>query len=97
MAYGGTYYNNNYNQGNNSYGQGNGGHQRQGGYQRQGNYQQQQPAPKEPVNPEEFIQERIDTYNLFINKIRENGLDPADFAFALGGWVTSFCLENKKK
>lgn len=80
MAYG-------YRKNNQGYGQ------QQGGYQQpQGGYQQQTP----PSTPEEFINERLDVYQIFINTIKARGLDPADYAFFLGPWVTSFVLESKR-
>lgn len=92
MAYGN--YNNN----------GGGYQQRQGGYnngyQRQGNnnYQsQQQQTTPPPPSPEEFINKRLDLYQQFQNAIRERGLDPADFAFGLTQWVTSYEMELKKR
>lgn len=86
MAYG-----NNYQQGNFNYGR------QQGGYQQgQGNYQRQQPAPKPPFNLDEFIQERLNVYTAFEEAIKASGRDVSDFAFALGGWVTSAILESKK-
>ena len=33
---------------------------------------------------------------VFIDTIKARGLDPADYAFFLGPWVTSFILENKR-
>lgn len=90
MAYG-NYGNGNYNNGGN-YQRGNGGYNR-GGYQQQ---QQQQTPPPAPVVPQEFIEERIAIYDLFVQAIKDSGHDPADFAFALGGWITSFCLEAKR-
>lgn len=66
--------------------------QQQGGYQQQGRYQQQTPPP----TPEEFINERLDVYQIFIDTIKARGLDPADYAFFLGPWVTSFILEDKR-
>lgn len=79
--------------GNNNYGGGN--------YQRNFNnnsYQQQQQQPvAQPVSPEEFIDNRLNIYQAFVNRIKEQGLDPADFGFALGAWVTSYVLETKRK
>lgn len=83
-----------YRKNNQGYGQPQGGYQQQGGYQPQGGYQQQTPPP---LNPEEFINERLDTYLMFTEAIKARGLDPADFAFALGGWVTSFTMTKKGK
>lgn len=74
----------------------------------QGNYQRrnyggnnsytpnQQPA-QPPVTPEQFIDDRIAIHQVFTNRIKEQGLDPADFTFMLGGWVTSYMLETKRK
>lgn len=83
MAYG-------YRKNNQGYGQ-------QAGYQQQqGGYQQQTPPPPLPT-PEKFINERIDIYLMFTEAIKARGLDPADFAFGLGGWVTSFAMTRKGK
>ena len=91
MAYG-----NNYNQGNFQYGnRGNNGYQRNN-YPQTTGYSGQQAQPAEPFNLDNFIQARLDTYCAFINAIKERGLEPADFAFALGGWVTSALLESKR-
>lgn len=86
MAYG-----NNYNQGNFQY-----GNRGNNGYQQRSGYQQQPQQPIEPFNLDNFIQTRLDTYCAFVNAIKERGLEPADFAFALGGWVTSALLESKR-
>lgn len=77
----------------------------QGNYQRRNyggnnNYpqQQQQPQPMQPpLTPEQFIDDRIAIHQVFTNRIKEQGLDPADFAFMLGGWITSYMLEVKRK
>lgn len=67
-----------------------------GGYNQQQNYNQpQQQEP--PLSPEEFIDERIAIHQVFVNRIKEQGLDPADYAFFLGGWVTSFLMSRKGK
>lgn len=86
-----------YRKNNQGYGQPQGGYQQQqGGYQQQqGGYQQQTPPPPLPT-PEEFINERLDVYQVFVDTIKARGLDPADYAFFLGPWVTSFILENKR-
>lgn len=91
MAYG-------YRKNNQGYGQPQTGYQQQqGGYQQpQGGYQQQTPPPAPPT-PEEFINDRIDIYLMFTEAIKARGLDPADFAFGLGGWVTSFAMTRKGK
>lgn len=67
--------------------------QPQTGYQQQGGYQQQTPPP----TPEEFINERLDVYLMFMDAIKARGLDPADFVFMLGGWITSFTMTKKGK
>lgn len=93
MAYG-------YRKNNQGYQQQQGGYsQQQGGYQQQqGGYQQQTPPPPAPpVTPEEFINDRIDIYLMFTEAIKARGLDPADFAFGIGGWVTSFAMTRKGK
>lgn len=59
------------------------------------NYTQQPSQP--PVTPEQFIDDRIAIHQVFVNRIKEQGLDPADFAFMLGGWITSYMLETKRK
>lgn len=89
MAYG-------YRKNNQGYGQQGGYQQQQGGYQQHGGYQQQTPPPAPPT-PEEFINDRLDVYLMFMDAIKARGLDPADFAFALGGWVTSFAMTRKGK
>lgn len=90
MAYG-------YRKNNQGYGQQGGYSQQQTGYQQQGGYQQQTPPPPTPPTPEEFINDRIDIYLMFTEAIKARGLDPADFAFGLGGWVTSFAMTRKGK
>lgn len=90
MAYG-------YRKNNQGYGQQGGYSQQQTGYQQQGGYQQQTPPPPAPPTPEEFINDRIDIYLMFTEAIKARGLDPADFAFGLGGWVTSFAMTRKGK
>lgn len=90
MAYG-------YRKNNQGYGQQGGYSQQQTGYQQQGGYQQQTPLPPAPPTPEEFINDRIDIYLMFTEAIKARGLDPADFAFGLGGWVTSFAMTRKGK
>lgn len=89
MAYGKQY--NNYSKYNNYNNQ-------QGNYGGNNNYpqQQQQQPVQPPVTPEQFIDERVAIHQIFVNRIKEQGLDPADFAFMLGGWVTSYVLEVKK-
>lgn len=67
-----------------------------GGYNQQQNYNQPQQQQEPPLNPEEFIDERIAIHQVFVNRIKEQGLDPADYAFFLGPWITSFMLENKR-
>lgn len=89
MAYGYRKNNQGYRKNNQGYGQ-----QQQGGCQQQGGYQQQTPPPPLPT-PEEFINDRIDIYLMFTEAIEARGLDPADFAFAMGGWVTSFAMTRK--
>lgn len=90
MAYG-----QGYQQRNNNYG---GGYQQRGGYGQGGynnNTGNQQQVP--PLSPEDFINERIQVHQKFTEQIRAAGLDPADFTFAMGGWVTSYCLEAKRR
>lgn len=87
MAYNRQYSNNNYGGGN---------------YQRNFNnnsyqQQQQQPVVQPPMSPEEFIDNRLNVYQVFVNRIKEQGLDPADYGFALGGWVTSYCMAKRGK
>lgn len=84
------------NYGNRQYNNNRGGYNNNGGgYNQQQNYNQpQQQEP--PLSPEEFIDERVALHQLFTNRIKEQGLDPADFAFFLGAWITSFVLENKR-
>lgn len=88
MAYG------NYNRGYNN--NGNNGYQRQNNYGNNnggGNYQRPEPAPE--ITPEEFISDRIAIHQVFNEQIKAQGLDPADFAFCLGGWVTSYFMAKK--
>lgn len=84
------------NYGNRQYSNNRGGYNNNGGgYNQQQNYNQpQQQEP--PLTPEEFIDERVALHQLFTNRIKEQGLDPADYAFFLGAWITSFMLENKR-
>ena len=80
----------NYNRGN--YGGGNGGYQ-QNNYNNGGGYQK--PAPQ-PVDINAEINARIDLFLQIQDAIKARGLEPADFAFAVGGWTTSLILEQKK-
>lgn len=86
------------------------GYQRQGGnnyggsYQRNyqgnqggGSYQKQSKTPLPPLTPEEYLNEKIDAYLAFTEIIKQRGLDPADFSFYLGGWITSFVITNEKR
>jgi hypothetical protein len=82
------------------YGNGGGGYQRQGGYNNQGGgYQQrtQQAPPPPPLNIDEEIDKRLDMFQHITDRIKARGLEPTDFTFALGGWVTSLILEQKKR
>lgn len=84
------------NYGNRQYSNSRGSYNNGGGYNQQQNYNQpQQQEP--PLSPEEFIDERIAIHQVFVNRIKEQGLDPADYAFFLGGWVTSFLMSRKGK
>ena len=84
------------NYGSRQYNNSRGSYNNGGGYNQQQNYNQpQQQEP--PISPEEFIDERIALHQLFTNRIKEQGLDPADFAFFLGGWITSFLMSKKGK
>lgn len=82
------------NYGNRQYNNNRGSYNNGGGYNQQNYNQPQQQEP--PVSPEEFIDERIALHQLFTNRIKEQGLDPTDYAFFLGAWITSFMLENKR-
>lgn len=84
------------NYGNRQYNNNRGSYNNGGGYNQQQNYNQQQ-QQEPPVSPEEFIDERIALHQLFSNRIKEQGLDPTDYAFFLGPWVTSYLLERKRK
>lgn len=78
----------------NGYNQGGNSNYPRNNYGSNNNYTpQQQQVP----TPEEFIDDRIAVHQLFMNRIKEQGLDPSEFAFAIGGWVTSYCLEKKGK
>ena len=84
------------NYGNRQYNNNRGGYNNNGGGYNQQNYNQpQQQEP--PLSPEEFIDERVAIYQVFVNRIKEQGLDPADYAFFLGGWITSFLMSRKGK
>lgn len=83
------------NYGNRQYNNSRGSYNNGGGYNQQNYNQQQQQEP--PISPEEFIDERIALHQLFTNRIKEQGLDPADYAFFLGGWITSFLMSRKGK
>lgn len=78
---------------------GNRGGYQQNNYGGNNNYQQQQqpPAPEPPTSPEEFFSKRIDTYLAALEVIKARGLDPSEFAFAMGGWVTSYLLQEERK
>lgn len=84
------------NYGNRQYNNNRGGYNNNGGGYNQQNYNQPQQQQEPPVSPEEFIDERIALHQLFTNRIKEQGLDPTDYAFFLGAWITSFMLENKR-
>lgn len=85
------------NYGNRQYNNNRGGYDNEG-YIRQQNYNQPQQRQQEPpLSPEEFIDERVAIHQVFVNRIKEQGLDPADYAFFLGGWVTSFLMSRKGK
>lgn len=88
------YGNNNGNYGNRGYGNRNYGGGNNNQYQNNFNQQQVQ-QPIEPPSPEEFIEMRLRTYTSFIEYIKQKGLNPEDFAFFLGGWVTSYMMEVK--
>ena len=86
------------NYGNRQYNNNRGGYNNGGGYNQQQNYNQPQQQQQEPpLSPEEFIDDRVALHQLFTNRIKEQGLDPADFAFFLGGWITSFLMSKKGK
>lgn len=85
MAYGRQY---------NNYGNQQGNYQRNN-YGGNNNYSPQPTQP--PVPPELFIDDRITIYQTFVNRIKEQGLEPSDFVFMLGGWITSYMLETKRK
>lgn len=86
------------NYGNRQYNNNRGGYNNNGGgYNQQQNYNQSQQQQVPPLTPEEFIDERIAIHQVFVNRIKEQGLDPADYAFFLGGWITSFLMNRKGK
>lgn len=86
------------NYGNRQYNNNRGGYNNNGGGYNQQNYNQPQQQQQEPpLSPEEFIDERIALHQLFTNRIKEQGLDPTDYAFFLGPWITSYVLERKRK
>lgn len=77
---------------------GNRGGYQQNNYGGNNNYQQQQQSvPEPPTSPEEFFSKRIDTYLAALEVIKARGLDPSEFAFCLGGWCTSYLLQEEKK
>lgn len=84
------------NYGNRQYNNNRGGYNNNGGGYNQQNYNQQQ-QQEPPLSPEEFIDDRIAIHQVFVDRIKEQGLDPADYAFFLGGWVTSFLMSRKGK
>lgn len=73
----------------------------QGNYQRRNyggnNNYSPQPQQVQAQSPEEFINERLDVYQMFEGAIRERGLDPTNFAFGLTQWVTSYCMSKRGK
>lgn len=75
------------------------GNYQQRNYRGNNNYsQQQQSQPAQPpMSPEEFIDNRINVYQVFVNQIKSQGLDPADFCFALGGWVSSYLISKEQR
>ena len=83
MAYG------NYSRGN--YG---GGYNRGGYSNSQGGGQA--PPPPPPMDLDAEINNRIDLFLRIQEAIKARGLDPSEFAFAIGGWTTSLVLEQKK-
>lgn len=85
------------NYGNKQYNNSRGSYNNGGGYNQQQNYNGYQQQQEPPVSPEEFIDERIALHQLFTNRIKEQGLDPTDYAFFLGPWITSYVLERKRK
>lgn len=86
------------NYGNRQYNNNRGGYNNNsGGYNQQNYNQPQQQQQEPPLSPEEFIDERIALHQLFTNRIKEQGLDPTDYAFFLGTWITSYVLERKRK
>lgn len=80
------------NYGNRSYGGGRASNNSYGGRQ-----YNQAPPPQEPFDLDAFINERLDIYNAFVDAIKARGGEPSDYVFALGGWVTSAVLEQRKK
>lgn len=85
MAYGNNY--------GNRGGYGNGGGYQQNNYGNNGGYQKQPPQPVD-INAE--INARIDLYLQIQEQIKARGLDPTEFAFAIGGWTTSLLLQIQK-
>lgn len=84
----------NYNRG----GYGNGGYQRNNyGGNQQGGYQPKSTnEPTPPPPPEEYIKNKLDMYQLFKNKIIEQGYNPDEFAFGLMAWVTGYEMAQLK-
>lgn len=72
-----------------------GGYSNGGGYQ-QNNYGNKGGYQKQPVDIDAEINARIDLFVRINEVIKARGLDPSEFAFAVGGWTTSLILEQKK-
>lgn len=71
------------------------------GNQGYNNYQQNnnnyQPQNKPPFDLTQFVNQRLDVYDAFIEAIAARGKEPSDYAFALGGWVTSAVMKQEGK
>lgn len=76
-----------------------GGQRRSTGYSYKNNNSGYNNAPpaQQPFDLDAFIAERLDVYDAFVNAIQVRGKSEADYAFALGGWVTSAILEQRRK
>ena len=79
----------------------------QGGYNRGGynnqrqpqnnNYGQQQP-PQPTMSPQEFINERLEMFMMFLQEAENKGLKSEELinSGVLGGWITSYLSFEKK-
>ena len=81
---------------------GNQGGYNRGGYnnqrqQQNNNYGQQQP-PQPTMSPQEFINERLEMFMMFLQEAENKGLKSEELinSGAIGGWITSYLSFEKK-